>query len=106
MNFIAPTDIFMLSFVKIPFNNLVDVMMGKRMQEEIPIERQIFVKNLRNARKDANLRQEDIVTKAKLSQAFISAVETLEANPSFDTCVRLSRAVGVPFQELLDPKRK
>lgn len=96
----------MLSFVKIPFNNLVEVMMGKRMDKEIPVERQIFVKNLRNARKDANLRQDDLVTRAKLSQAYISAVETLEANPSFDTCVRLARAVGVPFRDLLDPQKK
>ena len=82
-------------------------MMGKSLHKKNePIDRQIFAKNLRNARKDAGLRQEDLVRETHLSQAFISAVETGDANISLDNCSRLAKAVGKTLRELLDPKRR
>lgn len=83
--------------------------MGNRSEENnnlIIKERKIFAKNLRNARKDADLKQRDLAEKTGLSQAFISGVETGEANVSLDNAARLAQAVGKPLRDLLDPQKK
>ena len=97
----------MLSFILILFNNnLVDVTMGKRLHEEsAPIDLKTFSKNLRNARKDAGLSQEDLVKKTGLSQAFISGVESGK-NVGLKNASILAEAVGATLRDLLDRQKK
>lgn len=64
--------------------------------------RKIFAENLRKARKEKNLSQEDLAELAELHRTYIGSVERGERNISIDNMERLARALGVTIQFLLE----
>jgi len=75
-------------------------------QSLIQKERRIFAHNLAEARKQADLTQDDLVKITGLTQSFISKVENAEANVSLDNANRLAFAVKQPLWKLLNPVEK
>lgn len=57
--------------------------------------------NLRNARKQKGLRQEDIAERAQLSVNYVGAVERGERIPSLETFIVLLNAVGTSADIIL-----
>jgi transcriptional regulator with XRE-family HTH domain len=83
--------------------------MPKRKQESKDLilrERKIFGRNLKSARKEAGLTQEDLVKITGLTQAFISNVETAKDAVSLDNAHVLADGVGKPLRQLLTPPEK
>ena len=68
------------------------------MPEEIA---QRFGENVRRARKQAGLSQEEAAVRASLHRTEIGLLERAERTPRIDTAVKLAGAVGVPIGELL-----
>ncbi|VTT97972.1 xre family transcriptional regulator : Uncharacterized protein OS=Pseudomonas aeruginosa 148 GN=L999_07555 PE=4 SV=1: HTH_31 [Gemmataceae bacterium] len=56
---------------------------------------------LRRARTDAGLTQEEVARAAKLDRAYISLLENDRKSPTVDTLVRLCRALGVTASAVL-----
>lgn len=74
-------------------------------KKELIIEkRKIFGKNLKAARKEAGITQEDLVKRTGFTQSFISLVETAKCGISMDAAELLAEAVGQPLHKLLTPK--
>lgn len=69
----------------------------------VPKESRIFMRKLKEARKQAGMTQEDLVTRTGLTQVFISNVETGKSTLSLDNASRLAEAVGQPLWKLLNP---
>lgn len=69
-------------------------------------ERKIFASNLKKARLEAGLTQEDLVKRTNLTQAFISDVETGKSTVSLDNASLLADAVGQPLWKLQKPSEK
>lgn len=63
-----------------------------------------FAHNLRQARIEAGLTQEDVMRKTGLTQPFISAIERAKTTVSLDNAYRLADAVGKPLCKLLSSK--
>ena len=59
-----------------------------------------FGDNLRHARKDAGLSQEEVSIRASLHRTEIGLLERGERVPRIDTAIKLAGAVGVPLSEL------
>ncbi len=59
-----------------------------------------FGVNLRSARKDAGLSQEEAGIRASLHRTEIGLLERGERIPRIDTAIKLAGAVGVPLSEL------
>ncbi len=75
--------------------------------DELALEdRRNFVRNFKNARKQANITQEELVKRTGLTQAFISNIEKLKTNFSLDNASILANAVGIPLWQLLSPPEK
>jgi transcriptional regulator with XRE-family HTH domain len=68
------------------------------MPEEIA---RVFGENVRRARKQAGLSQEEAAVRASLHRTEIGLLERAERTPRIDTAVKLAGAVGVPIGELL-----
>jgi len=66
-------------------------------------ERKILAHNLKRARIDAGLTQEDMAKRTGLTQPFISGVESGTTTISLDNASRLAEAVGQPLYKLLSP---
>lgn len=60
-----------------------------------------FGENLRRARKDAGLSQEETGIRASLHRTEIGLLERGERIPRIDTAIKLAAAVDVPFDQLL-----
>ncbi len=60
-----------------------------------------FGENLRRARRDAGLSQEETAVRASLHRTEIGLLERGERTPRLDTAVKLARATGVRVEELL-----
>lgn len=60
-----------------------------------------FGENLRCARKDADLSQEEVGIRASLHRTEIGLLERGERIPRIDTAIKLAGAVGVPLDELI-----
>jgi len=60
-----------------------------------------FGQNLRRARRDADLSQEEVGTGASLHRTEIGLLERGERIPKIDTAAKLAGAVGVPVADLL-----
>lgn len=60
-----------------------------------------FGENLRQARKDADLSQEEVGIRASLHRTEIGLLERGERIPRIDTAIKLAAAVDVPFDQLL-----
>jgi transcriptional regulator with XRE-family HTH domain len=56
---------------------------------------------LRKARTDADMTQEELARKAKLDRAYISLLENDRKSPTVDTLSRLCRAIGIAASTLL-----
>jgi transcriptional regulator with XRE-family HTH domain len=74
-----------------------------RPAKDVPVERKIFARKFRAARKAAGYKQADFYALAGFSKAYISNIERCKVNISFDNASELSRIVGVPLYELLKP---
>ena len=66
----------------------------------------MFAHNLKAARLDAGLTQEDMMRKTGLTQPFISSVEAGKSTVSLDNASKLAKAVGKPLWQLLNPSHK
>ena len=66
-----------------------------------PSARRIFAENLRKARQEKRLSQEDLAELASLHRTYVGSVERAERNVSIDNMERLAAAVGVTLPELL-----
>lgn len=64
-----------------------------------PTER--FAKNVKRARADAGLSQEEVGIRASLHRTEIGLLERGERLPRIDTAAKLAGALGVPVAELL-----
>lgn len=64
-------------------------------------KRKVFAQNLRAARIEAGLTQNDVAKITGLTQAFLSLVETAQTNISLDNAVVLAEVVRQPLCKLL-----
>jgi transcriptional regulator with XRE-family HTH domain len=64
-------------------------------------KRKIFAKNLKAARIEAGLTQNDVVKITGLTQTFLSRVETAQTNISLDNALLLAEVVHQPLCKLL-----
>jgi len=62
--------------------------------------RALFGTRIRGLRRSANLTQERLAEKAKISVDFLSLIERGRNSPSFENIENLARALGVPAVEL------
>ncbi|MBV6787499.1 helix-turn-helix transcriptional regulator (plasmid) [Xanthomonas citri pv. citri] len=69
----------------------------------MPVERLIFARNFRQARKAAKLSQRDIRDRTGLTRSWISNIETGKSPPNLDNMAMLAKCVGVPLWKLLVP---
>jgi DNA-binding XRE family transcriptional regulator len=69
----------------------------------VPMERMIFARKLRAARKAARLTQREMGRIAGLAQPFISDLENGKTTVSIDNAAQLAAAVGQPLYKLLTP---
>lgn len=60
-----------------------------------------FGQNLRLARRDAGLSQEEVGIRASLHRTEIGLLERGERIPRIDTAIKLAAAVSVPISDLL-----
>jgi len=68
--------------------------------------REIFASNLRRARHDADLSQEDLAFRADLDRTYISSLERGLYSVSIDVIARLADALSIdPSDLLLKPKK-
>ena len=74
--------------------------MSKQRAPASQPEREIFARNLRAARIEANLSQRELAHKTGIAQAHISEMENAMHNVCIDTMVRLSRELKKPLYEL------
>lgn len=77
------------------------------MDSEALVQKQrfIFARNMRKARREANLTQEQLAKRVNLTQPFVSAVERGTSNVGLDNAQRIAEAVGKPLYELLGPEK-
>ena len=74
---------------------------GKRLESQV--EREIFARNLRRFRTEADLSQRELAHRTGVAQAHISEMENAMQNVCIDTMVKLAQAVRKPLCELLLP---
>jgi transcriptional regulator with XRE-family HTH domain len=67
--------------------------------------REVFARNLRRARRLKDVTQESLALDAGVPRAYVSRVERGTINISIDNAEALSRAIGVPLHELVDPSK-
>ncbi|HEV2208585.1 MAG TPA: helix-turn-helix transcriptional regulator [Verrucomicrobiae bacterium] len=63
--------------------------------------RRLLGEAIRERRKKADWSQEKLAERADLSMVFISRVERGKESPSFDSLVRIARALGVQVRDLV-----
>jgi len=61
----------------------------------------VFGGNVRAARRNISLSQEELADRAQVHRTFIGAVERAETNISLDNIGRISAALGLRASELL-----
>ena len=74
----------------------------KRAPESQP-EREIFARNLRRFRLEANFSQRELAQHTGIAQAHISEMENAMHNVCIDTMVKLAQAVRKPLYTLFTP---
>ncbi len=82
--------------------------MPRRKQDEPEVlkDRLIFGRNLRRARRDADLTQNQLTTITGLTQAFISDVENGKSTVSLDNANALAKAVKQSLSKLLSKDKE
>lgn len=73
---------------------------------EIAAQCKAFGQNVRIARVIANLTQEQLAEMAKLTQSYISILETGDSSISLPNALRLARVLNKPICALLKPVEK
>ncbi len=71
-----------------------------------PSARRIFAENLRKARHEKGLSQEDFAELANLHRTYVGSVERAERNVSIDNMERLAAAAGVSLPSLLQEGKR
>jgi len=71
-----------------------------------PSARRIFAENLRKARQEQRLSQEDLAELASLHRTYVGSVERAERNVSIDNMERLAAAVGLALPALLRESKR
>lgn len=66
----------------------------------------IVGKNLKKHRKERNLTQERLASRAGYHRTYISALERGRVNPTLRTLTNLSDELGIPIQELFDDTKQ
>ena len=61
--------------------------------------REIFAWNLRRLRVEREISQEDLATDSKVDRAYVSELETGEANPTLDLLDKLARVLKVQISD-------
>lgn len=74
------------------------------LPEKIQKKRKVFAINLKAARIEAGLTQEDVGKITSLTRTFISRVETAKSSVSLDHAEVLAEAVHKPLCKLLTPR--
>jgi DNA-binding XRE family transcriptional regulator len=97
----AVTIRFMHNLTQFSNSNRGATMPGKEKET-----RRVFARNFKQARKEANLTQEDIVKMTGLTQPFISRVENARTTINIDNAELLAVAVKKPLWILLNPVKK
>ena len=65
--------------------------------------RLVFAKNIRLVRVSLGMSQESMAAEAGLDRAFVGTLERGQRNISIDNIELLSKALGMPAHELMDP---
>ena len=65
--------------------------------------RALVGRNVRRARIEQGLTQEELAERAGTSQFYISSLEAGRRNPTVETVVALAQALGVDYLDLLRP---
>lgn len=63
-----------------------------------------FGRNIQRIRKELGLSQEALALKANLHRTAIGKIESGERDPSLSTSISISNALGVPLQEIFEPR--
>ena len=71
-----------------------------------PSARRIFAENLRKARHEKGLSQEDFAELANLHRTYVGSVERAERNVSIDNMERLAVAAGVSLPSMLQEGKR
>ncbi len=71
----------------------------------VPTARETFARNLRRARRLRDVTQEALALEAGMPRAYVSRVERGTINISLNNAETLSKAVGVPLRDLVDPEQ-
>lgn len=69
-------------------------------------QRRDFARNLKKARREAGLTQEQLAKLTGLTQPFLSDVENATSNIGLDNARRIAEAVGKPLCKLLSSSDK
>jgi transcriptional regulator with XRE-family HTH domain len=75
----------------------------KKTQKSLRVR---FGKRVRDLRRNANLTQERLAEKAKISVDFLSLIERGINAPSFENIENLARALGLPVAELFSIEKE
>ena len=78
-------------------------MTPKKTQKSLRVR---FGKRVRDLRRNANLTQERLAEKAKISVDFLSLIERGINAPSFENIENLARALGLPVAELFSIEKE
>lgn len=62
---------------------------------------ELFRKNLRQRRMEANMSQQTIANYLKITRSAYTCYETGKSKPSLDTVARIAKILGVPLSSLL-----
>jgi transcriptional regulator with XRE-family HTH domain len=76
----------------------------KAGQSAVPYERQLFARNFKAARIQANLTQVAISERCGFASESLSSIERAEKTVYLSTAIRLASAVQVPIHILLSPE--
>ena len=68
--------------------------------------RDVFAANLRKARRNARLSQEELAHKAEIDRTYVSALERSRYAATVDMIGKLADALGIEPAELLHRQRK
>jgi transcriptional regulator with XRE-family HTH domain len=67
----------------------------------VPQHRRLLGQSIRATREQARLTQEKLAEKADLSTVFISRIERGRESPSFDSLVKIAKALKVRVRDLV-----
>lgn len=70
-------------------------------EKETSEELQLIAKRLRKARKEKGLTQLELSLQAGISQNMVACIEAGKRNPTFQTLIRMCRALDVQLSDIL-----